>query len=162
MTDFKYFVDTAPYIYCLEGEKASDLTKRAKTFFKNEFSNGSTFVTSSITFEEYLVHPYRDKDDACVSRFYGFIKTTETSVIHIDEGIADRASRIRAEYTSFRAMDALQLATACETGCDIFLTNDKRLRQFKDIKISVLEELPFDDAIEQTSSLASPSGEITP
>ena len=34
MTDFKYFVDTSPYIYCLEGEKASDLTKRAKTFFK--------------------------------------------------------------------------------------------------------------------------------
>ena len=28
MTDFKYFVDTAPYIYCLEGEEESELTKK--------------------------------------------------------------------------------------------------------------------------------------
>ena len=146
MTGFKYFVDTAPYIYCLEGEKTADLTKKAKCFFKGEFANGSRFVTSTITFEEYLVHPYKDKDEACVSRFYGFIKSTETTVAHIDEKIADRASRIRAEYTSFRAMDALQLATACETGCDTFLTNDKRLRQFKDVKVLLVEELPSGDA----------------
>ena len=146
MTGFKYFVDTAPYIYCLEGEKDADLTKKAKHFFKDEFVNGSEFVTSTITFEEYLVHPYRDKDEACVSRFYGFIKSTETTVTHINDKIADRASRIRAEYISFRAMDALQLATACETRCDIFLTNDKRLCQFKDVKVLLVGELPSDDA----------------
>jgi len=38
-------------------------------------------------------------------------------------------------------MDALQLATACVIGCDLFLTNDKQLRQFREIKCITLDEL---------------------
>lgn len=38
-------------------------------------------------------------------------------------------------------MDALQLAVACITGCDLFLTNDKQLKQFADIKCITVEEL---------------------
>jgi predicted nucleic acid-binding protein len=41
----------------------------------------------------------------------------------------------------FKAMDALQLAVACLSGCDLFLTNDKQLRQFKEIKCIVVDEL---------------------
>ena len=37
-------------------------------------------------------------------------------------------------------MDALQLATACITGCDLFLTNDKQLRQFEEIRCITVEE----------------------
>lgn len=38
-------------------------------------------------------------------------------------------------------MDALQIATACLSGCDILLTNDKQLKQFKEIKCITVEEL---------------------
>lgn len=38
-------------------------------------------------------------------------------------------------------MDAIQLAVACLEGCDLFLTNDKQLRQFKEIKCITVEEL---------------------
>lgn len=38
-------------------------------------------------------------------------------------------------------MDALQIAAACLSRCDIFLTNDKRLKQFKEIKCITVEEL---------------------
>ena len=38
-------------------------------------------------------------------------------------------------------MDAIQLATACIMGCDLFLTNDKQLKQFKEIKCIVVDEL---------------------
>ena len=37
-------------------------------------------------------------------------------------------------------MDALQLATACISGCDLFLTNDKQLRQFKEMKCIIVDE----------------------
>ncbi|RKI37103.1 PIN domain-containing protein, partial [bacterium D16-59] len=62
-------------------------------------------------------------------------------IISIDKEIADKAARIRAEYKAFKAMDALQLAAACITGCDLFLTNDKQLRQFREIKCITVEEL---------------------
>ena len=38
-------------------------------------------------------------------------------------------------------MDALQLAVALYTKCDLFLTNDKQLRQFKDIRCITVDEL---------------------
>ncbi len=38
-------------------------------------------------------------------------------------------------------MDALQLAAACLSKCDLFLTNDKQLRRFKAIKCITVDEL---------------------
>ena len=37
-------------------------------------------------------------------------------------------------------MDALQLATAVQEDCDVFLTNDKQLCQFKEIKCITVED----------------------
>ena len=41
----------------------------------------------------------------------------------------------------FKTMDALQLSTACISGCDLFLTNDKQLKQFKEITCITVDEL---------------------
>lgn len=38
-------------------------------------------------------------------------------------------------------MDALQLAVACQSKCDLFLTNDKQLKQFKEITCITVDEL---------------------
>lgn len=141
MTGSKFFIDTAPYIYQLEGSHDDIFAKRIRAFFKREYKARSSLVTSTITFEEYLVHPYRDRDYECIARFQKFIRDTQTEVLYIDEEIAARAAKIRAEYNSFKAMDSLQLATACESGCYVFLTNDKRLKQFKDMEVLLVEEL---------------------
>ena len=37
-------------------------------------------------------------------------------------------------------MDALQLASAITNNCDLFLTNDRQLRQIEEIKCVMLEE----------------------
>lgn len=62
-------------------------------------------------------------------------------VVAIDEAVAKKAAQIRAEYRHFKGMDALQLASACLTGCDTFLTNDKQLKQFSELKVVLVEEL---------------------
>ena len=36
-------------------------------------------------------------------------------------------------------MDALQLASACVYGCDVFLTNDKQLCQFTELRCVTLD-----------------------
>lgn len=59
----------------------------------------------------------------------------------IDKTIAEKAAQIRAEYKFFKTMDALQLATACLSECDLFLTNDKQLKQFKEINCITVVEL---------------------
>ena len=62
-------------------------------------------------------------------------------IAEVDQEIAKKAAQIRAQYKNFKAMDALQLATACVTGCDLILTNDKQLKQFTEIKCVTVDDL---------------------
>ena len=133
----KVFIDTAPIIYYLQ---SSELYYANMKAFWNEY-NECDYVTSAITITEYLTYPYRREDMKLVNSFYAFINDMDILVKSIDERIAEKAAKIRAEYKSFKTMDALQLATACIMGCDLFLTNDKQLRQFKEIKCITVDEL---------------------
>ena len=73
--------------------------------------------------------------------FEKLLNTLGVSVAEINRDIAKKAAKIRAEYKMFKSMDALQLAAATLTGCDLFLTNDKQLKQFKEIKCMTVDEI---------------------
>ena len=143
MIDFrKVFVDTAPFIYFIEKDVNNpQYHEKVKSFFKYGYDNDKEFVSSVITMEGYFVFPYRNKAYAFIDMFNRLIATTDMEIVEINRKIAKKAAQIRAEYKGFKAMDALQLATACLTGCDLFLTNDKQLKQFREIKCITVDEL---------------------
>ena len=68
-------------------------------------------------------------------------RDTRTNVVCINGKIADDAAKIRSEYQGFKAMDALQLASAMSAGCDLFLTNDKQLGQYSGLRIMTMGEI---------------------
>ena len=133
----KIFIDTAPIIYYLQ---SSELYYDSMKEFWKKYDE-CDYVTSTITITEYLTFPYKQRDTQLVSSFYAFLNDMDIQVRSIDERIAEKAAKIRAEYKHFKTMDALQLATACITNCDMFLTNDKQLRQFKEIRCVTVDEL---------------------
>ena len=47
---------------------------------------------------------------------------------------------MRGQYPDLRTIDALQISAAIEIGVDVFITNDKKLKQIKDINVLVLKE----------------------
>ncbi len=143
MIDFKRaFVDTAPFIYFIEKDSNNpQYYEKVKNFFKYGYDNDNKFVTSVITMEEYFVFPYRNNDYSYIDMFNRLVEITDMEVVEINQEIAQKAAQIRAEYKGFKAMDALQLAVACLSKCDLFLTNDKQLKQFKDIKCVTVDEL---------------------
>ena len=143
MIDYKsVFIDTAPFIYYIEkNENKPQYFDRVKSFFKGCYDNDVNFITSVITLEEYLVFPYKNNESSYIETFNSLLEVLCFNIIEIDREIAEKAAQIRAEYKSFKSMDALQLATACLTGCDLFLTNDKQLRQFKEIKCITVDDL---------------------
>ncbi len=143
MTDYKKaFVDTAPFIYFIEKNVNNPkYFDKVKMFFLNGYENNKEFVTSVITMEEYFVFPYRSNDLSYIDMFHRLVATTNMEMVGINQDIAKKAAQIRAEYKGFKAMDAIQLAVACIMGCDLFLTNDKQLRQFKEIKCIMVDEL---------------------
>lgn len=138
MTDFKkVFLDTSPVVYYLECNELYYLNM--KKFWK-EYGE-CDYVTSAVTVTEYLTFPYQQNNLQLINAFYAFINGMDIEIKSIDKTIADKAAQIRAEYKFFKTMDALQLATACLTGCDLFLTNDKQLKQFREIKCITVDEL---------------------
>ncbi len=138
----KVFVDTAPFIYFIEKDSNNpQYYEKVKAFFKYGYDSDKRFVSSVITMEEYFVFPYRNKAYSLIDMFNRLVATTDMEIVEINQEIAKKAAQIRAEYKGFKAMDALQLATACLFGCDLFLTNDKQLKQFKEIKCITVEEL---------------------
>lgn len=143
MTDYKkVFIDTAPFIHFIERDSNNpQYHEKVKTFFRDGYNNDKKFVSSVITLEEYFVFPYRNKAYVYMDMFYRLVAITDMKIVEIDQEIAKRAAQIRAEYKGFKAMDSLQLAVACLSGCDLFLTNDRQLRQFKEVKCLTVEEL---------------------
>lgn len=137
MIDSKTFLDTSPIVYYLENnESYYSLMKK----FLMEYRD-CDLVTSAVTVTEYLTYPYQQYNLKLINAFYAFIDGMDIEIRSIDKSIAEKAALIRAEYKFFKTMDALQLATACLSGCNIFLTNDKQLKQFKEIKCITVEEL---------------------
>jgi len=138
MTDCKkIFLDTSPFIYYLE---KNELLYSKMRLFWEKYAD-CDYITSTITVTEYLTYPYSQNDLKMIGDFYAFICGMDIEISNIDRKIAEKAAKIRAKYRGFKAMDALQLASACISGCDLFLTNDKQLVQFKEIKCITVEEL---------------------
>ena len=97
-------------------------------------------ISSIITAEEYLVHPYRTGNDDKVNAFWKFVDDNYITLCPVNKNIAVEAAKIRAEYRHIKTMDALQLAAAICNGCDLFLTNDRQLKQFDKISCVTVEE----------------------
>ena len=139
MKDFKkIFLDTAPIIYLLDNDK--NFSEKTCKIFSELAEQNIKFVSSVITLEEYLVYPYRKKNELLVKSFWDLVTENQIILHSISWSEADKAAKIRAEYKHFKPLDSLQLAVACLHGCDLFLTNDKQLKQFDEIKCVTVEE----------------------
>lgn len=140
MTDFKrVFIDTAPIIYFLEN--SSIYMESMKKFFTKCMKEHIQIVTSTLTIEEYLVSPYGKGKLEYVDNFKRFIEYMNIEVADIDSSIAEQGAKIRGQYKNFKAMDALQIATAIVKKCDMFFTNDKQLRQEKELPCMTMEDI---------------------
>ena len=139
MTGYKkIFLDTAPVIYFVE-KKPGFYEKVRDLLVANADAD---YVSSVITLAEYFPYPLRQPNKEELTReFHTFLERAEITLLNIDRMIAMEAARIRAEYPAFRMMDSLQLASALSYGCDLFLTNDKQLRQFRELSCVTLEQL---------------------
>ena len=60
-------------------------------------------------------------------------------MIEISEGMAEAAGKLRGRYPFLKTVDAIQLAAALDVGAEAFLTNDAKLKQFKELKVLVLK-----------------------
>ena len=131
------FIDTAPFIYYIEAHPQFGLL--AKEVVDSFQSGRITAFTSVITITEVLSKPIERGDEKLARKFAEFLKHGRNlNLIEISTTIAERAGELRGQYPDLRTIDAIQIATAIDVGADAFLTNDRKLKQIKEVKVFVL------------------------
>lgn len=133
------FIDTAPIIYYIEahpqfGPLAQEVV--------NAFQSGNlTAYSSVLTLTEVLPKPVESGNEKLARKFADFLKHGKyMSMIEISEGIAEAAGKLRGFYSFLKIVDAVQVAAALDVGADVFVTNDAKLKQVKEIRVLALKD----------------------
>jgi predicted nucleic acid-binding protein len=142
-----YYLDTMIVIFAVEGNAADK--KRAKDHLDTLEQAGHRFAISELTRTECLVPVFGPGNGQRLSDFFRFFHEPNLRTLSLTAAVYVRASAIRGGHTypaippaqpkRYGLADALHLAAAIESGCDVFLTNDNQLANFPDLTV---EELP--------------------
>ena len=127
----KAFFDTNIFIYALERDM-----EEAKHALEEAILSDSA-VTSTITIMEYSAGIYKKTGDEGIAVFQNFIRDNYIYVCSIDSATAITAAKLKVQNPFLKSADALQLASALEEGCNVFYTNDKRLKKIEGVKLEI-------------------------
>jgi predicted nucleic acid-binding protein len=120
------YLDTNLFIYAVEGYEPERSTVR--DLFSALDRQAFSGVTSEFTLAELLVKPFELGREDVVLAYSGLVQHSDRlAVAPVDRSILIEAARQRARLGILMA-DAIHVATALASGCDVFLTNDRRLR----------------------------------
>lgn len=130
--------DTNTFIYHFNQQKPySHLTIK---IFKLLEQGKIEAVTSILTWHELLSTAGVILRGSVREKYRSFVSAFPNLVFReVTWEIAERAAKIRVEY-KLKAPDVIQVATALEANCKAFLTNDKALRQVKEIPVLILKD----------------------
>jgi predicted nucleic acid-binding protein len=96
--------------------------------------------TSELTLAECLVKPFAEDDVRSQEIYISSIKTSAfLTVKPVSKKILIEASRLRSIYKN-KLPDSIHLATALENGCDIFVSNDKKIKAGDGINALIIDD----------------------
>jgi predicted nucleic acid-binding protein len=141
-----YYLDTVIIIYAVEGNPVDQ--QRALDHLAVLAEAGHRFVISDLSRMECLVLVLGAGAGQRLSDFFQFFHGPNVRTVSVTAAAHDRAAAIRGGHyypanpgvqpRRYESVDALHLAAAIESGCDVFLTNDFQLSNFLDITVEVL------------------------
>ena len=133
------FLDTAPIIYLIENNPSYYST--ISSYLANSIKNDVPILTSVISISEFGVNPKRLNKLELIEDMEQMLAMLQVKVVDINLEMAEISSSLRAKYQSLKSFDALQLAAAISSNCNLFITNDKRLKTITEINVRTMDDL---------------------
>jgi predicted nucleic acid-binding protein len=122
----RVYFDANVFIYLMEGYPALEASLR--DIRDSIFHGESNICTSELTLCEVLVPAFRANNTGLLALYRQFIEDSGAfELIPTTRETYIRASLLRAQF-GLKTPDAIHMATAIESGCSAFLTNDKSLK----------------------------------
>jgi len=139
MTEYKkVFIDTSFFIYLFD--KDNLWCNKAENFLNYLIQQRTNIFTSSVTYLEFCVKPYKENRLDVIEEFKNLLFDLGVAIYDINIAIANLSAQLRSKYDFLKPMDAIQLGTSLYCECGYFMTNDKRLKNIEEINILILEE----------------------
>ena len=132
------YADSCIVIYLIEGDFSR--RERIAEYLLRFESVPNRIGFSDLTRMECLIHPVRERNVQLRSAYEEFFNGPCSDYILLSSEVFEKATELRAEYI-VKTPDAIHLAAALVSRCDVFLTNDLRLNRV-DVGISI-EVPPF-------------------
>lgn len=157
LRDIQYLTfDTAPLIYFVERHPV--YFDRMLFIMRYIDSKRISGVASTVALTAVLVQPLRIGDSVLAQRYEAVLTHSDSFRLEpVTAQIAEIAASLRARY-NLRTPDALHVATALDSGCDAFLTNDEGIKCVTDMRVLVLDEQELPAPTDQDSE-RSPENE---
>lgn len=130
-------IDTNVLIYYIEEHPI--YLKKIEPLIEKIADGKVTGITSYVTLLELLVKPIREGRSDLVDQ-YKTILTGQLEMVTMDEGVSIKAAELRAKY-GIRTPDAIQLASVIHKKGEVFITNDRGLKDVKEIKVLILDDI---------------------
>jgi predicted nucleic acid-binding protein len=135
----RVYLDTNVFIYALNGFPVYAPT--LKELFAAVESGGMSAATSELTLAEMLIVPFRhgnaEEEQRCRMILH---PRPYLSLLPVSIDVLEAMARLRATLPAMRTPDAIHVATAQLAKCDVFLTNDRRLKAVSGLRILLLSE----------------------
>jgi predicted nucleic acid-binding protein len=132
------YVDTVTLIYSVERFPA--YIPLLDPMWQQSRSGEIQVITSELTLLETLVMPIRQSNTEMIRRYEALLTTSEVTLIPISQSILRSAATLRAR-SNLKTPDAIHAATAIDSGCTAFLTNDSGFRNILDLTVIILQDV---------------------
>ena len=139
MIDRSVYLDANVFIYVFESTLTTQITPSRLHKAFQFFQQGRAWArTSQLPRAEVLVHPLRQGNARLTDLYSSLLSGTEIIAVDaVSAAVIDRAAHLRARH-GLRLADAVHLASAIESGCDVLLTADKRLASCRSASMDIL------------------------
>lgn len=135
----KIALDTNLFIYLVE--KNQDYFSTVKLLFDKIQKGQLIGVTSSLIYTEVLSKPLKEGNTTIADKYNVLLATFPNLTIKdVDKDIAIISAKLRAKY-KIKTPDAIFIATGIAENADIFITNDTKLKNIEEIKVTLLNQI---------------------
>jgi predicted nucleic acid-binding protein len=131
------YVDANVAIYAVE--KIEPYAYLLQPLWTKANAGELNIVTSELTWLETLTKPLCDGNTILEKIFRAFLSAREITLIPATLSIWEKASELRG--LGVKTPDALHAATALESRCTMFLTNDANFQRVPGLQVTVLNDV---------------------
>lgn len=131
-------LDSMVFMYYFEGNRR--FGEISEVIFDSAEKNELLIIASILILTEVLTGFRKAQNKIFEEKFMQMMEEfPNIEICNFNINLVDEIVKLRSKY-NLKTPDAIHLATAIENKASVFITNDKRLKQVKEIKVVCLRD----------------------